>query len=84
MKKLLYLAILSIGLMSCSDMITVEDTNTGKIMRVREAHGVIKVNDTLIVAVTQSGGYGFYGTYKGKLPQAYGTKIHYLICKRIK
>ena len=83
MKKIFFLAILSIGLMSCSNMITVEDINTGKVMRIYEAHGVIKVNDTLIVAISQNG-YGFYGTYKGKLPESYSTKIHYAICKRIK
>tara|TARA_R110002049_G_scaffold231127_2_gene403402 strand:+ start:7098 stop:7370 length:273 start_codon:yes stop_codon:yes gene_type:complete len=90
MKKLIFIILISLTVMSCSNSITVQNIETGRVDRIRETHGVIKVGDTIVLITSnKSYGYSFYGKYVGKIPAPIidkkgGTSVYYVAVKRIK
>jgi len=89
MKKLIFILLISLTVMSCSNTITVQSIETGQVIRIREAHRVTKVGDTVILSSTnKTYGYTFYGKYIGKVPEINtskdGLSILYVSAKRIK
>ena len=89
MKKLIFIILISLTVMSCSNSITVQEIETGKVSRIRDAHNVTKVGDTIVlVGSSLTYGSSFYGKYIGKLPETFtsndGVLIYYKSAKRIK
>ena len=89
MKKLIFIILISLTVMSCNNTITVQSIETGQVIRIREAHRVTKVGDTVVLSATnKTYGYTFYGKYVGKVPEMItsknGLSIFYVSAKRIK